>query len=187
MTTGTLLLIVGPSGAGKDTLIDGARTALKDDPRFIFARRVITRPAEAGGEDHEPTTDAEFARREHGGEFMMTWRAHGLCYGLPKSLENDLASGRNVIANVSRATLAAFAERFPSARVIEITAPPALRAQRLARRGREDAADIAERLAREVPRTPTSLRVSTVDNDASPEDGIKRLLVALTDREAEPC
>ncbi|GLR90973.1 hypothetical protein GCM10007857_76890 [Bradyrhizobium iriomotense] len=39
---GHLVLVVGPSVAGKDTLIDFARAQLQSDPDFHFARRVIT-------------------------------------------------------------------------------------------------------------------------------------------------
>ncbi|NQU71455.1 MAG: phosphonate metabolism protein/1,5-bisphosphokinase (PRPP-forming) PhnN, partial [Rhodospirillales bacterium] len=154
MAAGTLYLIVGPSGAGKDTLIDGVRTALAESPDYVFARRVITRPAETGAEDHRPATDEEFQAFEAADGFMVSWRAHGLCYGLEKSLETDLAQGRHVIANVSRAVLADLIERFPSYCVVEITAAPEILAERLAHRGRESAADIAERLAREASKYP---------------------------------
>ncbi len=61
--TGTLFLIVGPSGAGKDTLLDGTRESLKGDNSFVFAKRVITRPASAGGEEHDAVDVEEFERR----------------------------------------------------------------------------------------------------------------------------
>src|SRR5580692_8194818 len=93
-----LVLVVGPSGAGKDTLLDAARRAVADDPRFRFVRRVITRPAEAGGEAHEAVTDAEFATRD----FALAWQAHGLRYGIPADIAADLQSGRVLVANSSR-------------------------------------------------------------------------------------
>ena len=83
---GTMYLVVGPSGAGKDTLLDGARQALAGDARYVFARRAITRPADAGGEEHDSVTSDEFARRRERGDFMVSWSAHGLDYGLPLSL-----------------------------------------------------------------------------------------------------
>lgn len=59
---GRLVLVVGPSGAGKDTLIDYARSRLEADPDFHFARRVITRPPSVG-EDHESVDVEEFRSR----------------------------------------------------------------------------------------------------------------------------
>ncbi len=169
-----LVLVVGPSGAGKDTLLDAARAALADDARFRFARRVITRPAEAGGEAHEAVTEAEFAARD----FMLAWQAHGLRYGIPADIVADLDAGRVVVANVSRSVIAAAAGRLP-VRVIEVTAPPATLAARLATRGRESAAEIAARLVRSIA-VPPGVAVETVLNDTTPEAGVARFLAALS-------
>ncbi len=179
MTGGIFYLIVGPSGAGKDTLIDGARAALAGDPDFVFARRVITRPADAGGEDHQPATDDEFDARQRSGGFMISWRAHGLSYGLEKSLEDDLARGRNVVANMSRAILPEIVARFPSHKVVGITATPEILAERLARRGRESAPEITERLTQKADRYPPGAKRITLKNDGSPEEGVTRLLAIL--------
>lgn len=173
-----LVLVVGPSGAGKDSLLDGARAALAHDPRFRFVRRVITRPAEAGGEAHEPASDSEFEARRVAGGFALDWAAHGLRYGIPADIAADLAAGRVVIANISRGVIDQARGRFP-VRVIEITAPGEILAARLAARGRESAADIAERVARIVA-VPPAPDVETVQNDATLEQGVARFVAALT-------
>ncbi|MBV9052746.1 MAG: phosphonate metabolism protein/1,5-bisphosphokinase (PRPP-forming) PhnN, partial [Hyphomicrobiales bacterium] len=111
---GTLVLIGGPSGAGKDTLIRLAQERLRNDPRFVFARRVITRPRDGGAEDHEPASVAEFERRLEQGAFALSWDAHGFRYGVPITIERDLASERVVIANVSRAIIPEAMRRYPN-------------------------------------------------------------------------
>lgn len=165
-----LVLVVGPSGAGKDTLLDAAKQALADDPRFRFVRRVITRPADAGGEAHEAVTDEEFARRD----FALQWQAHGLRYGIPADAVDN---SRVAVANVSRTVIAEAVKRF-AARVIEITAPPAVLAARLGARGREDPAEVTERLARTVA-LPADVHVETVINDGTVAEGVARFLAAL--------
>jgi phosphonate metabolism protein PhnN/1,5-bisphosphokinase (PRPP-forming) len=172
-----LVGVVGPSGAGKDTLMDGARAALAGDTRVIFARRVITRPAAAGGEDHQPATAAEFARRREKGDFALWWDAHGLSYGIPVSILAQAGQGRVVVANLSRGVLAEAAARFPLL-VLEITAPPELRAARLAARGRESVEDVARRLSREAP-LPQGLDIRRVVNDGSPDQGIAAVVQVL--------
>ncbi len=170
--------VVGPSGAGKDTLLDGARVALAGDARFRFARRWITRPAEAGGEAHAALTRAEFAARRDADGFALWWEAHGLLYAIPRDVEADLTAGRVVVANLSRHALPEAAARYPL-RVLHVTAPVALRAARLAGRGREEAAEVAARLAREAA-LPTGLDVETVVNDADVPTGVARVLTALS-------
>jgi ribose 1,5-bisphosphokinase len=165
-----LVLVVGPSGAGKDTLLEAARQQLADDSRFRFVRRVITRPADAGGEAHEAVTAEEFTARE----FALQWRAHGLSYGIPAdAIEGDAT----IVVNVSRTIVAEAARRFP-VWVIEVTAPPDVLAARLASRRREDAVDVAARLSRSVA-LPDHLHIETVINDASLAEGVARFLGAL--------
>ncbi len=166
-----LVLVVGPSGAGKDTLLDLARAELAGEPKVRFVRREITRPASAGGEDHIAITPAEFEARRDG--YALAWEAHGLGYGIPADIADDLAAGHVVVANISRAMILAAAAKFP-VMVLEITAPPEILAARLAARGRETATDIAARLAREVP-LPDTVPVVQVINDRTPAEGAARI------------
>jgi len=178
---GRLVAVVGPSGAGKDTLLSAARAALESDPRFVFARRAITRPAEtlrhAGAEAHIPFSEAAFIAARDAGEFALHWQAHGLHYGIPRVIERDIERGRLVIANLSRGALA----EVPAAyrlRVMMISAPPAVLAARIAGRGRESPAEIARRLERAAS-LPPGLEVEEIRNDRTPEEGAARLLGAL--------
>lgn len=175
-----LILIVGPSGAGKDTLLNGARAALGEHAPVRFVRRVITRPAADGGpgdEEHESVAEQAFELRRQSGDFALSWRAHGLHYGIPGDITADLAAGRVVIANVSRAVVAEAAEQFPVG-VIEITAPPEILARRLVARGREDAADVARRLSRAIE-LPLPVERRRVVNDGTAEAGTQKLLAAI--------
>lgn len=168
-----IIAIVGPSGAGKDTLIRGALAA-RPDLRLV--RRVITRPTDAGGEDFEGVTPEDFAQRKARGDFALTWEAHGLSYGIPR---DQIAGPGDVIFNGSRAALPAAVRIFPGLRVILVTAPEIVLASRLAARGRETATDIRDRLSRSAFEMPEGIGFQTVVNDASPEVGAARLLAAL--------
>lgn len=168
---------MGPSGAGKDTLLSGAREAFGEHSTVRFVRRVITRPGDLGEEAHESASEQEFELREQVGDFALHWRAHGLRYGIPSDISIDLARGRIVIANVSRQVVAEAAARFPVA-VIEVTAPPAVLAARLEQRGRETADDVARRLAREIE-LPVPVTRHRVVNDGTREQGVARLMEAI--------
>jgi ribose 1,5-bisphosphokinase len=173
--SGLLVLVVGPSGSGKDTLLAGAAEALQGDGRFIFTRRAVTRIA--AHEDHESLSVAEFHTRRDRGEFALSWEAHGLFYGVPKEPLNSIAEGAVVVANVSRSVVDEASRRYP-VRVVEITAPEALRSQRLSQRQRESANDISSRLARQVTMKTDNVRL--VVNDGSIADGINALVGVLT-------
>ena len=177
---GSFIFVVCPSGAGKDSLISAARERLSPES-FVFARRTITRRAGAPGEEHDSCTPQEFARREAAGEFLITWHAHSLHYGLPSRLLDELAAGRSVIANGSRNMIATLAARVPSLLVVEVSAPAHILHERLHGRGRETADDVANRLQRKVTPYPDGVQVVRVVNDQSLEVGITRFMDTLVD------
>ena len=119
-----LVLVVGPSGAGKDTLLNAARAALASSPGFVFPRRVVTRQAVAALEDHDSVSEAEFAAASAAGAYALSWSAHGLSYGLPARLIDDLKAGRTVVFNSSRAMVAEAQAKFPGTRVVLVEATP---------------------------------------------------------------
>lgn len=178
---GTLVLVVGPSGAGKDSVLNGARAALAGDSRFIFVQRTITREAGAGGEDNAEVTPEAFAAAKAAGAFALSWRAHELDYGIPATIEDDLRAQRCVIANVSRSVIVPARERYTGLRVVNITAPVAVLAQRIAQRGREDAAAIAKRLARAAYALPSGDDIVHLENTGTVQAAVDRFTTVLRD------
>lgn len=144
---GRLVLVVGPSGAGKDTVIDGARAACRDDPAIVFPRRTVTRPT-SGHEDHDSLTDDAFDIAVGNGAFAFYWQAHGLKYGIPSAVDEDLRSGRTIVCNVSRAIVSDLRLRYARADTVLVTAPADVLLTRLAGRSRETDGSLAQRLSR---------------------------------------
>lgn len=179
MQRGTLFLVVGPSGAGKDTLLLAARQRLDGDLRYFFPQRVISRPAEAGGEDHLPVTESGFDAMQAAGQFLLCWRAHGLRYGIPASAGMALQQGRNVIVNVSRSVLGEARERFQPVRILSVEVPPEVLRTRLLERGREMPEDVERRLERAAAFEISGGDVETIRNDGSLEEATRQFMAAL--------
>lgn len=175
MRQGRFIAVVGPSGVGKDSLMEALIAA---EPDFHRVKRVITRPSEAGGEVFEGVTREVFAVRRDAGEFALWWTAHGLLYGIPATVHRTLALGVDVLANLSRAQLDSAARAFPTMHVLHVTATPEVLARRLASRGRETPDQIRTRLAREVA-LPVGLRVTEIDNSGPLSTSVEEALCAL--------
>lgn len=175
---GKLIAIVGPSGAGKDTLIDAARAHFTGHPGLIFPRRVITRESNSA-EDHDTLTEQRFAELEAEGGFSLSWRAHGLNYALPLSVRLATEEGRHAVCNLSRSSLPEARQRFAGLSVVLITAPAEIIAQRLAARGRESEEMIRARLARKIDREDTLAPDLIISNDGPVEAAIDRLIAHL--------
>ncbi len=179
MGHGALVLVVGPSGAGKDTLIEAARTQLAADPRFVFPRRTVTRAAVAALEDHDSIDPNEFRRQKLRGAYALDWEAHGLNYGVPAAIDAALVAGRIVVVNTSRKVIERAFEKYPDCRVLLVTADPHTRAARLAGRGRESESDVAARLAHEGAPLPVGVTATIIDNSGALADGIAAFVGAL--------
>ncbi|HEY5363603.1 MAG TPA: phosphonate metabolism protein/1,5-bisphosphokinase (PRPP-forming) PhnN [Aestuariivirga sp.] len=164
---GHLVLVAGPSGAGKDSLIDAAKLHFAGDDMVLFPRRVVTRQATPTAEDHESLSTEAFASAEQQGAFFLHWHAHGLSYGLPASAELALHDGCLVIANVSRTILAQAAKRWPNTTVLLITASPDVLAIRVAARGRSEDGDVKKRISRSVEPLPSALQCVEIRNEGT--------------------
>jgi ribose 1,5-bisphosphokinase len=144
---GLLILVVGPSGAGKDTLLGLARMACADDGNIIFARRLVTREASSFEDNEQVSADAFQAAVERG-DFAIHWEAHGHRYGLPRAIDDEIRSGRTVVANVSRTVIDSMRRAYCNVLVVSITAPPDVLASRLAMRARKSDGVLEHRLQR---------------------------------------
>lgn len=174
---GRLVLVVGPSGAGKDTLIELVREACRDNERVLFPRRIVTRPSSAA-EDNETLSEAEFAAAIADGAFAVHWRAHGHCYGLPVAINDAIAAGACVVANVSRSVVPALRAAYADVVVVSVTAPVEVLAQRLAARGRDTDGPLDERLQRAVDHAALQPDV-TIVNVGAAADHARELLRAI--------
>ncbi|MBX2832660.1 MAG: phosphonate metabolism protein/1,5-bisphosphokinase (PRPP-forming) PhnN [Rhodospirillales bacterium] len=178
---GLLVLVVGPSGVGKDTLLDAARDRLAGVEHIYFPRRCITRPSGAVGEVHIPVRPENFGQMARQGAFLLSWKAHDLCYGIPRHVHEDVVSGKTVIVNVSRSVIddARTLVGTDNVRVVSIRANIDVLRQRLEARGREDAIDIERRLARASAYQVDGDNIVHVDNDGDLEAGITRFIEAI--------
>jgi phosphonate metabolism protein PhnN/1,5-bisphosphokinase (PRPP-forming) len=183
IATGTLLLVVGASGVGKDSLIRVARARL-EGAEFAFPRRWITAPDDRG-EGHLPVSVAEFERAVAQQQLVLHWEANSLRYGIPASIRQHLDVGCHVLANVSRSVIDDARTCFARVEVINVTAPPEVVRARLVARGREAGVQIEERLQRATAFAPSGEDVVTFCNDrplAEAADAFLQLLMWLVRR-----
>jgi phosphonate metabolism protein PhnN/1,5-bisphosphokinase (PRPP-forming) len=177
--SGRLFFFVGPSGAGKDSLLQWVKERLPASADIVFPQRTITRPAHPS-EAHEAVDEQTFLRLAAGGYFSMLWQAGGLYYGVRRSLEADLMAGRDVFVNGSREYVPHLREAFPDTRVIWLEADASLIHDRIAMRGRETGAALLRRFDRiKQFSPPQDGQIFRIENNGPIESAGARLLEIL--------
>ena len=161
---------MGPSGAGKDSVLRYAMARFAGDDHFAFPRRCVTRPMDAATEDHDSLDERAFNELAGQGAFALRWEAHGHKYGVRSAINTDLEAGRIVVVNVSRTIISEAARQYQNAVVAEIAADLRVRAARLAARGREAGDDILLRTQRQVVDSAHSLQTCVIKNDGDISD-----------------
>jgi ribose 1,5-bisphosphokinase len=177
-----LIYTVGPSGAGKDSLLARLRLHAPTSFDLHFAKRCITRAVQANGEQHEGVDTETFHRLTHANAFALQWHANGLHYGIRHEEVTPLQRGKWVIVNGSRAALDEALLKFPDLLVLHITASEATLRQRLQARGREAPDAIESRIARSAT-VSVLARVPTIEirNDDTLEAAGERLVRSLSE------
>ncbi len=173
-----LIYVVGPSGAGKDSVLNWLMQHLPENLPVHWARRTITRPCTSGSEMHETMTESDFNRVLADGGFAMSWQANRLHYGIRHRELQSLSSGRWVVVNGSRAYLAQAQLRWQGMQVVHITAHTDTLAQRLVSRQRETSEEIAQRIAR-AQAFDAPVDAIEIHNNGTLEQAGLQLLTAL--------
>lgn len=151
-----LVYVVGPSGAGKDSVLGWVRQHLGAQPAIHWARRTITRPTRLGDEQHEAVNVSQFQMLRERGTFALDWQANDLHYGIRHCETAPLDGGHWVIANGSRGHLDIARRCFPGLTVVHVSASPPILRQRLIARGRESLPSVEARIERNATLSPTA-------------------------------
>jgi guanylate kinase len=148
MPTMPVIVITGPSGAGKGTLIRALLERMPELQLTVSATTRLRRKGEEAGRDYYYLSDAEFAHRVARGEFLehVTY-VSGQRYGTLRS-EIDRIAGEGKVCVLELETEGALkvSEEIPNAVTIFVTAPLSELERRLRERATESAGEIGERL-----------------------------------------
>ena len=146
--TGSMLMVVAPSGAGKSSLVNAL---LKQDAGIDLSVSFTTRaprPGEVNGREYNFLSEAEFLARKEAGDFLEWAKVHGNYYGTSKSwIESQMKNGRDVILEIDWQGARQVQAIIPQAIWIFIL-PPSIQAleDRLLHRAQDDEATIQKRV-----------------------------------------
>lgn len=145
-----IFYIIGSSGAGKDSLINYLQNTMPQDTALKFVQRYITRPADAGGENHMAISKTDFLIMKQQNNFAMDWFSHETYYGISIEINHWLSTNYNVIMNGSRGYLQEALIKYPNMVPVLISVDPLILSERLFSRGRENYKQIQQRVAQAI-------------------------------------
>jgi guanylate kinase len=183
---GRLIVVSGPSGAGKDTLI---RAALEAIPQLALIASATTRKPRGGevdGRDHVFLTRQEFERWIEEDRLLEWAEYSGNLYGTPKqSVEELLESGRSVILRIELQGARQIKERRPDAVMVFVRAPSLEETRRrLERRATETSESVESRMATAIKevaaRDEFDYEVVNADREQAERDMTETLKTIVT-------
>eukprot|EP01006_Ploeotia_vitrea_P011502 TRINITY_DN30633_c0_g1_i1.p1 TRINITY_DN30633_c0_g1~~TRINITY_DN30633_c0_g1_i1.p1 ORF type:complete len:211 (+),score=15.96 TRINITY_DN30633_c0_g1_i1:41-673(+) len=180
-----IYLTVGPSGAGKDTLLKGALKKIGDDS-VVFCKRHITRDADKCEELENPVTKEDFERNRGNNMYMTHWDRHDTLYGIPYS---EIQPNKTLILNVSRGVIEEVNQKYTPhgtiVRVLRITASDHVLRERLVKRSEQTERKMApEEIEKRIKdgsiAIDTTAPIIQVLNDHAKEEGIAWVAAILS-------
>ena len=111
---------------------------------------------------------------------MLWWSAHGLSYGVGKTLDRSLNEGKKVVLNGSRAATPMVKRRYPKVKIIQIVVSKDILRKRLEQRGRESSEELEARLARGQALELEGNKIYNFINDQPLDTSLKSFVSLLT-------
>jgi len=174
--SGTLFLVVGNSGSGKDSIIKAVLERYPSNLKSIrLTQRYITRPP-SENEDNISINPEEFREMSKQGKFALEWHIYGLDYGVPIEIDSWLKKGHPVLVNVSRTIVKKACEIYRNLKIIFIEVPFEITLKRLKARARESGKRLEERIERAKKNQKFSDADFIVDNSEELENAINQFL-----------
>lgn len=173
---GTLILVVGNSGSGKDSIINGASEKYPLNLKKVYiVKRYITRPP-SENEDNYLISSEEFNEMGKQGKFALQWHIYGLDYGVSIEIEDWLKNGHTVIVNVSRTIINDTRKKYKNLKVVFIDVPFEITLQRLKSRERESKQGLKERIERARNNQKFPEADFEIDNSGELDEAISQFL-----------
>ena len=176
---GWLILVVGNSGSGKDSIMKGVKEKYPSElKRLYLAKRFITRPP-SDNEDNLAVTPEDFKKMSLQGRFALEWHIYGLDYGVPIEIDDWMKKGHSVLVNVSRSIVKKARDIYQNIKVVFIEVPFEITLKRIKERARESGEKLEERIQRAKKNQSFPEADFIVDNSGDLEDAINKFLSYL--------
>jgi len=182
-----LFIIIGNSGAGKDTIIEEVQKRFPPQYKKVkIPKRVITRQ-DSDTEKFEPVDKETFFKMRQSGEFILEWESYEHFYGIRHEVQDWLNAGYPVLMNVSRKVVLTAREKFPEVKVIFIRVPLEVTVDRIIERGREPYKEVLDRVIRAQEHQDYEGADFIVDNVGKFEETSEKVLSYILDSLSKEC